>query len=96
MNIVAIEELHARLTEQLSPALRNRVEMQVVGESGLSVKIDGESCLTSIGIWPNGCCDIDFLYVTSEKGEFKHFEFSCTEAAVAPVLREINLAVGRA
>ena len=70
--------------------------MKVVGASGLSVKIDGEKCLTSIGVWPNGCCDVDFLYVLSETGEFKHFEFQSTDAAVAPVLREINLAVERA
>lgn len=96
MNTIAIEELHARLSEQLSPAVSDRVEMRAAGESGLSVKVDGEHCLTSIGVWPNGCCDVDFLYASSEKGEFKHFEFSSTEAAIAPVLREINLAVGRA
>ncbi|MDR7135717.1 hypothetical protein J2X06_002926 [Lysobacter niastensis] len=70
--------------------------MKVVGPSGLSVKIDGENCLTSIGVWPNGCCDVDYLYVSTERGEFKHFEFEDTDSAFPTVLREINLAVERA
>jgi hypothetical protein len=49
MSTVAIEELYAKLTEQLEQAVRDRIEMKVVGESGLSVKVDGENCLTSIG-----------------------------------------------
>lgn len=96
MSTVAIEELYAMLNEQLEPFVRERIEMKVVGESGLAVKIDGQNCLTSIGVWPNGCCDVDFLYVSSEQGQFTHFEFPSTAAALATVLREIISAVERA
>lgn len=83
------------LTERLEQAVLDRIDMQVVGESGLSVKVDGEKCLTSIGVWPNGCCDIDFLYASSEQGKFRHFEFQSTETALASVLDEIQSAVKR-
>ena len=96
MTAVPIEELHAMLNRELEQSARDRIELKVVGESGLVVKVDGENCLTSIGVWPNGCCDVDFMYVSSELGEFKHFEFHSIEAAAATVLREINLALERA
>ena len=96
MTVVAIEDLYAMLNDQLEQTVRNRIDMKVVGESGLQVRIDGDNCLTSIGVWPNGCCDIDFLYVSSELGEFRHFELQSTEAALASVLREIYSAVERA
>ena len=96
MSTIAINELYAMLMERLTPEVRGMIDMKVAGDSGLQIKIDGENCLTSIGVWPNGCCDIDFLYSTSEKGEFKHFEFQNTSAAVSPVLREIWAATERA
>ena len=96
MNTIAINELYATLMEQLTPEARRMIDMKVVGESGLQIKIDGENCITSVGVWPNGCCDIDFLYVASEKGEFKHFEFYATGTAVSPVLSEIMAAIERA
>ena len=83
--------LQARLTaEQLVHA-----RAIVVGESGLQVRVEGERCLTSIGVWPNGCCDVDFLYTESEKGEFKHFEFASIEEAIGPLVSEVQAAIDR-
>ena len=96
MSKVDVSMLYSLIDVRLSPALRDRTEMKVVGESGLSARIDGEKCLTSIGVWPNGCCDVDFLFVSPEKGGFKHFEFECTEEAATQLLSEIRLAVERA
>jgi hypothetical protein len=95
MAMVSIPDLYARLNELLEPAFLDLIEMKVAGESGLVVKIDGERCLTSIGVWPTGCCDVDFLFISSEQGEFRHLEFQDTDSAVEPVLNEIVLASER-
>jgi hypothetical protein len=95
MNAVDIDMLHGRLAATLGDALLQRVEMRVLGPSGLSVKIDGANCLNSIGVWPNGCCDVDFLNVSTEQGKFEHFEFESTEGAFNAVLREIERALAR-
>jgi hypothetical protein len=96
MTVVAIEDLYTMLDEQLEQTVRNRIDMKVVGESGLQVRIVGDNCLTSIGVRPNGGCDIDFLYASSELGEFRHFEFQSTKAALTSVVHEIYSAVERA
>lgn len=72
------------------------VELADVGESGLSIKVDGPKCLTSIGVWPNGCCDVDFLFAETEKGEFRHFEFGTQDEASSKVAEELMLAIERA
>jgi len=96
MHSISIEDLVVGLNEKLPEFVRHRIVMQVVGDSGLSIKIDGNKCLTSIGVWPNGCCDVEFMFVSNERGEFKHFEFESADAAISPVLAEIVLAVERA
>ena len=96
MATIDVDALHVRLANRLSENVRSRVVMQVVGDSGLSIKIDGRRCLTSIGVWPNGCCDVDYLLAESEIGKFDHYEFGNTDDAVEPVLREIEFAVERA
>ena len=96
MNELEIEHLHASLQQQLSASELARIKMKVVGPSGLSIQVDGERCLTSIGVWPNGCCDVDYLYAASEKGRFTHFEFQSEQEAVSCVLREIRTAIDRA
>lgn len=95
MTSIDITVLHQLLSERLAENVLARLEMRVVGDSGISIKIDGQKCLTSIGVWPNGCCDVDYLFVEFEQGQFKHYEFSETREAVDPVLLEINLALER-
>lgn len=95
MNIIAIEDLHAKLSTHLNDAARERVEIKAVGRNGLSVMVNGKHRHTSIGIRPNGCCDIDYLHASSERSEFKLYEFPSTEAAVESVLQEISLAVAQ-
>ncbi|MFZ6647702.1 hypothetical protein ACO0LO_18410 [Undibacterium sp. TJN25] len=92
---VSPEELCRNLEEKLPAGARDWVVMRLVEDSGLSINVDGDECLTSIGIWPNGCCDVDFLFVSTERGEFRHFVFGSTEEAVTTVLKEIILAVER-
>jgi hypothetical protein len=68
----------------------------LLGESGLHFCVDGPRCLNNIGIWPNGCCDVEYLFVESECGDFQHFEFGSVAEAIEPVLREIRAALERA
>ena len=96
MATIDIDALHQKLTLRIPAHAREFIEIHVVGESGLSIRINGKNCLTSIGVWPNGCCDVDCLFVGSELGQFSHYEFARTEDAVEPVVREIDLAVARA
>lgn len=95
MATVDIEALHHELAPRIRTHAQPFIEMRVVGESGLSIRINGKNCLTSIGVWPNGCCDVDYLFVESEQGQFNHYEFAGTEDAIESVAREINLAVER-
>ena len=96
MDAVDIDVLYGRLAATLGDSLLKRVEMRALGPSGLSVKIDGANCLTSIGAWPNGSCDVDFLNVSTEQVNFEHFEVESTERAFKAVLREIERALARA
>jgi len=95
MACIEIKRLHEELREQLPQEVLNQTIMTIVGEA-LSIRLGGARCLTSIGIWPNGCCDVDYLLVASEKGEFTHYEFENAETALSEVLREIKQAVERA
>lgn len=96
MTPVDIDDIYGRLAGKLGEALLKRVEMRVLGPRGLSVKIDGENCLSTIGVWPNGCCDVDFLCVSSGQGKFEHFEFESTDDAYEAVFREVERALTRA
>jgi hypothetical protein len=95
MDIIDLKKLHGTLLQNLAVADTARVELGLVGESGLAIRIDGNRFLHSIGVWPNGCCDVEFLEVSSEKGEFVHFEFTETAEALAEVSRQISLALQR-
>jgi hypothetical protein len=96
MREIEIDELHSLIRAALDVSALSRIEMKVLGPSGLQIRIEGERCLTSIGVWPNGCCDIDYLFVSTEKGEFQHHEFGSTRDAFAPVLQEVHWALERA
>jgi hypothetical protein len=95
MTVIDVDALHALLQSRLNAAMTAQVKIAVVGESGLQIRIEGEKCLTSIGVWPNGCCDVDFLYVSSGQGQFSHFEFASAEEALRPVMSEIQAALER-
>lgn len=96
MSELAIDELYELLNQQLLVRERALVKMELVGPSGLAIRIDGESCLTSISVWPNGYCDVDYLYAATENGEFKHFEFQSAQEAASRTLQEIRVAIERA
>mgnify|MGYP007034045701 CR=1 FL=1 len=96
MTTVDVDPLHVRLTSRLAENVPSRVVMQVVGDSGLSIKIDGQRSLTSIGVWSNGCCDVDYLFAESESGKLDHYEFGNIEEAIEPVLCKIGFALERA
>jgi hypothetical protein len=94
--MISIDELHSELEVALPSSWRRIVQVLNKGESGLQLKIDGSRCLTSIGVWPNGLCDVDYLFVATERGEFRHFELADVQSAKATVMLEVALAVERA
>lgn len=95
MSAIDITTLHEMLSSVFSSDLVMRIQMRNLGASGLSITIDGPKCLTSTGIWPNGSCDVDYLFVEMEQGKFNHHEFSCIEDAFSLILREVNVAAER-
>jgi hypothetical protein len=90
-----IPTLFAALQTRLTAEELALARARIVGESGLQMQVDGEHCLTNIGVWPNGCCDVDYLYTESEKGEFRHYEFASLEEALGTVVPEVRAAVKR-
>ncbi len=94
--MISIDELHAGLEVALPASWRRLVHVSNKGESGLQLKIEGQRCLTSIGVWPSGFCDVDFLFAGTDRGEFRHFEVADVQSAHATVMRELASAVERA
>lgn len=94
--MIDIAELHIEIAVRLPAQHLPLMEIRMLGDSGLHIRVDGPKCLSNIGVWPNGCCDVEYLFVESESGRFRHFEFASVPEAVEPVLREIRAAVERA
>ncbi|MCV2422307.1 hypothetical protein [Paucibacter sp. DJ2R-2] len=94
--MIAVAELHAEISARLPVHHQALLEVRLLGESGLHFRVDGPRCLSNIGVWPNGCCDVEYFFVESESGDFQHFEFCSVAEAIEPVLREIRAAVERA
>ena len=94
--MIAIAELHAEIAARLPVQHQALLEVRLLGEGGLHFRVDGPRCLSNIGVWPSGCCDVEYLCVESASGDFQHFEFASVAEAVEPVLREIRAAVERA
>ncbi|WP_396180074.1 hypothetical protein [Flavobacterium sp.] len=90
-----IAALFAVLQTKLTAEELAHAPSKVMGESGLQVRVEGEHCLTSIGVWPNGCCDVDYLYTESEEGQFRHYEFGSVEEALSAVVTEVRAAIER-
>ncbi|WP_423678747.1 hypothetical protein [Undibacterium sp. WLHG33] len=94
--MIDIAELHTAITARLPAQHLPLLEIRMLAESGLQVRVDGPKCLSNIGVWPNGCCDVEYIFVESESGNFLHFEYGSATDAVEPVVREIRAAVERA
>jgi hypothetical protein len=62
---------------------------------GVHVQIDGAHYLTNISIWQNGCFDVDYVSLASEKYTFNHCEFTSTDAAIEAFLHEVRLGIER-
>ena len=93
---IDIPALSARLHSALTSEEQGKAQLRVLGESGLQVQVDGVACLTNIGVWPNGCCDIESLYTETNHGEFRHIELVSLEEALEVVLPEVRRAIARA
>jgi hypothetical protein len=96
MNMIDIEELAQIVRGALPSSISAAIDVRVLGESGLQIRVDGEHCLSNIGVWPNGCCDLEHLFVDSELRQSHHLEFTSTSQAAERVISEIHLAMHRA
>lgn len=96
MPIIDLPALLAALRTHLTAEEWGQVEARVLGESGLQVHVESDRCLTRIGVWPNGLCDVEFLFAATEEGAFHHRECASADAALAVLMVEIRAALGRA
>jgi hypothetical protein len=80
--------------EQRSVEFKNRANNDRP-ESAVAFFIEGTYSLTSIGVWSQGLCDVDWLYVSDPKGEFTHKEFFDANEVVPFVVSEIRKAFKR-
>ncbi len=92
---VDIPALFSALRTSLTSEELVHAQARIVRDSALQVRVEGEHCLTSIGVWPNGLCDVDYLYTESENGEFKHFEFASLQEALGVLAGEVRAAIKR-
>jgi len=90
-----IQALFAALQSEFTAEELAHVFASITEESGLQLRVESDHCLTSIGIWPNGCCDIEYLYTESEKGEFRHYEFANVKEALRSAVLEVRAAIER-
>jgi hypothetical protein len=95
MKIMDLKKVKHDIENSLSDSTRSAVDVHILGESGLQIRVDGAACLTSIGVWPNGFCDIEYLYVESEKGSYEHHEFTSEADAARVLVPAVALAISR-
>ncbi|MEN3112007.1 hypothetical protein ACFONG_19365 [Uliginosibacterium paludis] len=88
--LINTRELFTALSEQVSGEELSLVSIQEVGESGVQIRIDGSQYLSSIGIWPNGCCDVECICISTEKSEFRHVQVGATSEALMLAKQEIR------
>jgi hypothetical protein len=62
---------------------------------GLHFRIDGVKGASSIGVWSNGYCDIEYIQTDSEEIT-AHHEFSSLSDAVETIVAELQQALERA
>jgi hypothetical protein len=61
----------------------------------LNFQVVGISAATSISIWSNGYCDIEYIETNSEE-HTTHYEFSTASHAVETIIAELHQALNRA
>lgn len=94
--MIDIDELHRKLLAQLEEEILGKFSFKFIAERGISMSLNGNSCITAIEIWPNGCCDVDYLYMHQEQGQFKHYQFTSIDEAFERIQNEMHLAIERA
>jgi hypothetical protein len=65
-------------------------------ESGVHINIDSDMSINTLSFYPDGLCDILFLYVKSENQYYLHQEFISEEEAFNYFIQQLYLAVERA
>jgi hypothetical protein len=63
---------------------------------GVHAEIDGDRCITNIGLWPNGLFDVEYISLPSQERTFIHREFNSENEALRNFIEEVRCAVERA
>ncbi len=63
---------------------------------GVHTEVDGDGCMTNIGLWPNGLFDVEYISLPTEAATFIHREFESEDKALDCFVEEYCRAVERA
>ena len=63
---------------------------------GVHTEVDGDACVTNIGLWPNGLFDVEYISLPTEETTFLHREFESEDEALDCFVKEYHRAVERA
>lgn len=62
---------------------------------GVHAEVDGDACITNIGLWPNGLLDVEYISLPAEERTFIHREFQSEDDALNSFIEEVNRAIAR-
>jgi hypothetical protein len=97
MNVIEPSEFSQQLKASLSDEglLVASLKISPYNGGGVHVEIDGDACITQIGIWPNGLFDVEYINLPSEKATTLHRELHSSEEALKLFVQEVRLAINR-
>ena len=98
MNVIEPADFSQRLKASLHEEglVVSSLKVSPFSGGGVHVEVDGEVCITHIGIWPNGLLDVEYISLPSEKPTIIHRELHSSEEAFLIFLQEVRLTVERA
>ena len=98
MNVIEPVDFSERLRASLNDEglVVSSLKVSSYSGGGVHVEIDGDACITQIGIWPNGLFDVEYISLPSEKTTFLHRELHSSDEALKLFIQEVRLAINRA
>jgi hypothetical protein len=63
---------------------------------GVHTEVDGDACMTNIGLWPNGLFDVEYVSLPTEETTLIHRDFESEDEALDCFVEEYHRAVERA
>jgi hypothetical protein len=92
-----IAKVCAKVESHLGNLEKRGVTIQFIEPArSASYNVDGERCISTISLWPNGLCDSEHIFMATEQRGFDHYEFDSEEVAILTIIRELEAAIHRA